>query len=240
MDNVQPTILRGNGIFTYDAYFHKKLINNKRPLYERNMFSSLKVQEKGVELKKALEFFTKEPFDFKEYIALLPDDFDDNMKPIYKKYKFIRPYKIEQSMCCCTKHCGSLYLVKHIKKHIYFLVGSVCISKFEIDSDFDNKITAMKNSIKSNGRCNKCNQGLVLKTTKYGNANWSIQNKLPNVVLCNKCINKAVIGLDIPFSEKNYYKDKYDTLKWSQDKKTWYIQGQIPKELFNKIKPMHI
>ena len=229
-----------NGVFTYDLYFIKKLINNKRPLYERNMDTSIEVNEKGNELQKALEFFTKEPFDFQEYIAVMPDDFDDNMKPMYKKHKYIRPYKIEHSMCCCTKKCGSLYLVKHIKTNIYFLVGSVCITKFEIDSDFDNKITAMKNSIKSNGRCDKCKKPLVKKTTKYAQPNWSIKNKLPNVVLCNKCINKALICINIPFDEKLYYKNKYDTLKWSQDSKTWYIQGPVPKELFNKIKPMHI
>lgn len=230
--------------------FEKKSIN-KSILYER--MGGYDEKNKKEELINILEYFnTFHNYDSKfkkeDFEAMIPDKMikvdDERWFPIYNSLDRPIPYKIitehenlyskdELSYHCgCSQRCGALYLVRNKMTNIYFGVGSICINKF-IDYEFLNIVNNLKN-ISLKKCCDKCKEPIHLKTTKNIISNWSIKNKLPNITLCNKCIKSIIVLLDIKYKEKDEFR-KYGTC-WSVEKKSWYIKGKVPKQLYDRIK----
>jgi|DEB0MinimDraft_6_1074348.scaffolds.fasta_scaffold23017_2 hypothetical protein len=224
--------------------FSKNTINNKSILYER--LDGFDEKNKQEELLDILEYFNiyhnyDSKFKKEDFEAIVPDRMikinEERWFPIYDYINKPIPYKKETNEekyynCGCSQKCGALYLVRNKITNIYFGVGSICIQKF-IDNDFINKVNNLKN-ISLKKCCDKCKEPIHLKTSKNNKSNWCIQNKLPNITLCNKCIKNIIVLLDIKYKEKDEFR-KYGTL-WSIENKTWYVKGKVPKQLYDRIK----
>lgn len=200
-------------------------------VYERKNMNNKK--DKPEELIRVLDYFSKRhgydgEFSFKDFEALMPTSLErikneenkDIWIPLYGDLRY--SYKTGYLNCCCSKDCGSLYLIKNIKTNKYFGVGSVCINKF-IDGEFQKHIIKLKKEV----LCKVC-------SCCKNEFNKNKLNKILNKQYCNKCIKTITITLNIKYDEKDKYR-KYGT-KWDKDNKTWYINGcNYHKDLNEKI-----
>lgn len=221
---------------------------NGRPLYERIPGYEVTPAEMDKELKYCLASFNEiynydSDFKKEDFEALNPIKLEKNVDrwiPFYNYGGDIKPYIISLNLegfsCCCSQKCQSLFLIRNKKTDVYFGVGSVCITKF-IDGNFANQIQYLKN-IAVKKKCDICNVPIYTKTTKNQKSNWTIKNKILDNIICNKCINKIFVILDIKYSEKDELKNKYP-IRWSVSGRTWYLQGRVPPELQNRIKCIH-
>ena len=235
-----------------DAYDDDKFIAktyNDRPLYERKPGFDVSLSEMDIELKLCLGFynklynydsdFVKEDFEALDPIKLEKND-NGSWIPFYNVKrtnddKRVLPYKNDISaslVCCCSQKCGSLYLIRNKVTDVYFGLGSVCITKF-INENFDNKVSCLKYNA-TRKKCDICNDTIHIKTTKDNKSNWSTKNKILDKIICNKCICKTIVILNIKYSEKDEFKKKY-SIYWSVSGKTWFVKGRVPKGLQNRI-----
>lgn len=119
------------------------------------------------------------PNNFQELVSIIQLITGDNI--ISEKENFQPEYKVYDNnicLCGCNK-CKELYLVHNTSKDIYITVGSSCINQFY--DGFENDIKCLKR----NGTCEKCNQILCKKSSKY-----LTKNVKKNSSICIQCSTK--------------------------------------------------